>query len=253
VVQLTDLPGPLVNNASADGTAGGDPVSAADSASVDLAGITLAKTADVATAAAGDTVTYTYLVGNTGNTAVTGLTVTDDVCAPVVLDSGDANSDGILDVTETWSHSCAYVVQLTDLPGPLVNNASADGTADGNPVSAADSASVELTAPLPSGEPSVRLAVGGALEWTDVAGATNYHLYRGDLQTLRESNVYTQDDASVEAERSCWLAETFHDDGYTPEPGSTVFYLVTSDQGSVEGDLGLDSSGVTRPNDNPCR
>jgi hypothetical protein len=39
---------------------------------------------------------------------------------------------------------------------------------------------------------------------------------------------------------------------YMPPLGEAVFYLVSSDNGMVEGSLGRNSAGVERTNDNPC-
>jgi hypothetical protein len=95
---------------------------------------------------------------------------------------------------------------------------------------------------------------GGSLTWTVVPGATSYHLYRGDLATLRARGAYTQDTATVpNANRFCWLTEVRLDDPFEPAVGETVFFLVTPDTGLAEGSLGRDSNGVERPNEHPCR
>jgi hypothetical protein len=65
----------------------------------------LRKTAQV-------TIVYTFLEDNTGNDPLTGVSVTDDHCtgtnAPAYV-SGDTNSDGILDTTETWKYQCTVL------------------------------------------------------------------------------------------------------------------------------------------------
>ncbi|UWQ93699.1 hypothetical protein K3727_21740 (plasmid) [Rhodobacteraceae bacterium M382] len=67
------------------------------------------------TVVAGDTVTWTYLVENTGTTALTNVVLTDDAGTPTdpsddfdpVFVSGDANNDGVLDTNETWLFSAS--------------------------------------------------------------------------------------------------------------------------------------------------
>ena len=58
---------------------------------------------------AGEVLTYTLTVSNTGNVTLTGLTVTDPDAdaASIVYVSGDADSDGQLDVGETWTFTAA--------------------------------------------------------------------------------------------------------------------------------------------------
>lgn len=69
----------------------------------------------------GQTVTYTYLVGNLGFTAATGVTVLDDVCGAPSYVSGDTDLDGELDIDEVWSYTCNHTVTDAE-PNPLVNN-----------------------------------------------------------------------------------------------------------------------------------
>ncbi len=90
--------------------------------------------------------------------------------------------------------------------------------------------------------------------WDSMAGATGYHIYRGDLAVLRSTGVYTQVPGSTPlAQRFCWMSGTDYDDGFAPAPSEIVFYLVSMDDGTHEGELGVDSTGNVIPNDNPCR
>jgi len=68
----------------------------------------------------GQTVTYTYTVGNLGFTAATGVTVLDDVCGAPAYVSGDMDLDGELDIDEVWTYTCNCTVTGT-APNPLVN------------------------------------------------------------------------------------------------------------------------------------
>ena len=53
--------------------------------------------------AAGSTVTWTYNVTNTGNVALSGVTVRDsDPAVHPAVPSGDTNGDGLLELGETW-------------------------------------------------------------------------------------------------------------------------------------------------------
>ena len=87
---------------------------------------------------AGDTINYTYTVTNTGNAAIAGVVVTDDNLTPGVpgddfnpaFSGGDADSDGLLDVGETWTYTAAHTVTQAELDSgaALVNMATATGT-----------------------------------------------------------------------------------------------------------------------------
>src|SRR5205085_4033470 len=84
--------------------------------------MTVTKTPSTPTvAAAGDLITYTVAVVNDGNVTLSGVVVSDPLCA-LVLGSGDANLNGSLDVGETWSYSCVYEVTQADIDaGSIVN------------------------------------------------------------------------------------------------------------------------------------
>jgi hypothetical protein len=93
-------------------------------------------------------------------------------------------------------------------------------------------------------------------QWQDeIAVYVHYNLYRGDLEELKATGVYTQNlDAVPDAERFCQVGPIpIVLDGFTPDSGEIVFYLVTgSPDGIAESSLGGDSSGAVRPNANPC-
>ena len=58
---------------------------------------------------AGSTVTFTYIVKNTGDTALKNVLLTDDRIADVKYVSGDSNANGLLDTTETWTYTAKEV------------------------------------------------------------------------------------------------------------------------------------------------
>src|SRR5439155_325785 len=53
---------------------------------------------------AGDTVTWTYIVTNPGNEPLKNVSVVDDHIGTLSAHTGDANSNGLLDVGETWNY-----------------------------------------------------------------------------------------------------------------------------------------------------
>ena len=85
-------------------------------------------------------------------------------------------------------------------------------------------------------------------------GTGGVNVYRGDLETLRSTGVYTQDPGIVpSADRFCQIALSSLDDHFLPIRGQVVFYLTSSGQGSAESSLGYDSAGVERRNTRPCQ
>ncbi len=109
----------VVNTASASGTGPGGPVTGSDDSQNTIPadpGITIVKTAVLneingdtgdGLAEIGDTITYTYLVSNTGNVPLSGITINDTHepggTGQVILSSATATStaDGPYDETET--------------------------------------------------------------------------------------------------------------------------------------------------------
>ena len=65
----------------------------------------------------GSTVTFTYVVTNTGNVPLSSVTVTDDNGSAANLADdfnatfvgGDTNADGLLDTTETWTFTATRI------------------------------------------------------------------------------------------------------------------------------------------------
>lgn len=107
------LPGPDVvpNTASAtmtDAISGGavDPKQASAEVRVIHPAVMITPTPSTAVIQPGEMVAYTYTVTNTGDIGVTDVTPTAANCEPLVYQSGDANGDAILNVTETWTYAC---------------------------------------------------------------------------------------------------------------------------------------------------
>jgi uncharacterized repeat protein (TIGR01451 family) len=103
---------------------------------VSRAELTVSMSADPLSVQVGQIIDYTYtLTTGGGNVRLNNVSVTDNLCDPVVYQDGDTNSDGYLDWSgsgsgaEIWVYQCSYTVESTDLVGPLVNTATARGVA----------------------------------------------------------------------------------------------------------------------------
>jgi L-ascorbate metabolism protein UlaG (beta-lactamase superfamily) len=78
---------------------------------------------------AGDIINYTYTVANTGNSTLTGVTLTDDQdLVPVRQADTFGDNDDLLEFGETWRYTVSYTVVGADLAEglDLVNVATAD-------------------------------------------------------------------------------------------------------------------------------
>jgi hypothetical protein len=92
------------------------------------------------------------------------------------------------------------------------------------------------------------------LTWIVEPTYNGYHLYRGDLDILRNFGSYTQASANSNVEQFCGLApiEVPFVDNYVPVRRDEIFYLVTQDGLVSEGTLGIDGTGAVRFNGNSC-
>lgn len=88
-------------------------------------------------------VTYTYTVTNLGIVAMSNVTLAGDTCSPIVRVSGDTDGDNMLDVTETWTHTCT-----TNLTATHTNTVIATGQANGFTAKHTAQATVIVGAPL---------------------------------------------------------------------------------------------------------
>ena len=103
--------------------------------------LSISKSADLTSAAVGDTITYTYTVSNSDNVTIENISLLDDKIGPIDLGGQTSLSAG-----ENIKATATYTVVLADLPGPLVNTAIISGTdPNGNPVTTSVAASVDLT------------------------------------------------------------------------------------------------------------
>ncbi len=104
--------------------------------------LTINVTADKTSASQGDTITYTYTVYNGTSDNITNIAISDSkfgtISLPVTMLASTEN------VTATY----AYAVLTSDLPGPIVNKATVQGTnsTSENLTATSDPVSVALTA-----------------------------------------------------------------------------------------------------------
>jgi uncharacterized repeat protein (TIGR01451 family) len=84
--------------------------------------ISVDKRANVDTANVGETITYTYVVTNTGSAPLTDINASDDRLGAISLGTTSLASG------ETTTGIGTYVVQESDLPGPLTNMVIVTGT-----------------------------------------------------------------------------------------------------------------------------
>ena len=80
----------------------------------------------------GDVVTYTFTVTNPGNVSLHNVSVTDGHVglSAIALQSGDLNTNSILEVNESWIYTATYTVNQNDIDtGSITNQASVSGTA----------------------------------------------------------------------------------------------------------------------------
>jgi len=145
-VIIDDFPEPIINTAMASGT---DPLGNTinDNATTEvtlnayLASIKVTKDATPNPASPHEIITYTYVITNTGNVTIDNLALEDDM-----LGSIDLNTSTSLDPGESIAATATYPVTIDDLPGPIVNIATARGNDPlNNVVTDNASASVSLT------------------------------------------------------------------------------------------------------------
>jgi hypothetical protein len=90
-----------------------------------------------------DVVDYMFRVTNPFGIPITNVVLTDDLCGPVEFQSGDVNTNDILELDEAWIYTCSRTYEW-DTPQDFINTAMVSGQdLIGNPVSAVDTAVVK--------------------------------------------------------------------------------------------------------------
>jgi uncharacterized repeat protein (TIGR01451 family) len=180
--------------------------------------------------ASGQVIGYTVTVQNTGNQALTGVSIVSDTVttgagtAPLtpVYSSGDANSNAILDVGEIWLFTANYTVTQADINAPGgVTNAVTVTTTQTGPQSA-----TSPTTPITRSPNLTVLKVGTPAGPVSAGQVITY--------TFRVTNTGNVTISNVQ------IADTFGGYGTPPVPGSET---LTTDAAPVG-----DSSDATPNN-----
>jgi uncharacterized repeat protein (TIGR01451 family) len=142
-------------------------------------GIELTKSADpvlVRGDPPGQTVTYTGVIDNTGNTPLVLSSGGDDICdSPIVMIGGDDDGDNRLDVDELWTFECTTTYQepVTDEEIIVPNTASVTAVDPaGTTLSDSDAEEIEVLTPAITLEKTVdqaTVAPGTQVEYTFTA------------------------------------------------------------------------------------
>ncbi len=175
---------------------------ASDDAVVDMVnpGINIVKTAGTAADGAtyyinapGASVTYYYTVTNTGDVPLINVKtrVTDDKCSPVAYVSGDANSNNILETTETWRFTCTanITADTTNTATTIGTPATSGGAAlPGIPdVSDTDQAVVDMV------NPKIAIAKTPDLQYVGAGTVVTFTIYVTNTGDVRLNNVSVSD------------------------------------------------------------
>jgi uncharacterized repeat protein (TIGR01451 family) len=92
----------------------------------------------------GDTLNYTYTLVNSGDVPLSSITLQDDITGTPTFKSGDANSNSVLEVGETWIYTASYFVKNEE-SGALTNSVTASGsTKSGKKATASNLSTVNI-------------------------------------------------------------------------------------------------------------
>ena len=121
---------PIVNSATADTDQTG-PASASATTTISQGpALEVAKSSTTTSiTVAGQAVPYTFILTNTGNVSLTGITVSDPACdAAPGYASGDTNTDDSLQTSEIWTYTCDRTMTQAQINagGDLSNTVTAD-------------------------------------------------------------------------------------------------------------------------------
>jgi uncharacterized repeat protein (TIGR01451 family) len=119
----------------------------------------LSVSADRASAAIGETITYNYVVTNTGGTPLNNIMVVDDRLGGIPLTATSLNPG------QTASGLGTLTVQEAHLPGPLTNSVVASAIApDGSQISDQGTTSVDLIPPVTCADITPEIALSGTIQ-----------------------------------------------------------------------------------------
>ncbi|WP_106816292.1 DUF7507 domain-containing protein [Microbacterium timonense] len=223
--------GILTNTATAGGTPPGDaePItSEPSSATVGITqspALTVEKTVDVDAAEVGQTVTYSFLVSNTGNVTITDLVVNDtEFSGSGELSAITCPADSVLAPGDDVTCTATYTVTQADIDaGEVTNTATVTGTPPaGDPITSVPSTSTFSTDPLPS------LTVTKTADVDEITAAGQIVTY--SFQVRNTGNVTITDPTVTEGEftgRGELSAVTCPDGASVLDPGETVTCTAT--------------------------
>ncbi|MFV0307098.1 MAG: hypothetical protein ACK5OX_05080, partial [Desertimonas sp.] len=104
----------------------------------------------------GDTITYMFVVSNTGNMDLHEVELADPLCTPTLV-FGDLNGNSTLETNEQWTYTCDYVTTDADLAAGEVVNPVRVTAEDDDPETEDVSDEDEVTDPV-IGSPALDLA-----------------------------------------------------------------------------------------------
>lgn len=133
-------------------------------------------------------VQYTYTLRNVGTVPVTNITMVGDTCSPIILVSGDTNSNANLEVDETWTYRCSTTLAKTH-----TNTVVATGWANG--LSAVDIANATVVVGAPVVPPLIHVTkIPSPLTLSAGGGLVTYTKIVTNPGTVALSNVRVTDD-----------------------------------------------------------
>ena len=153
-VEESDICSCIVNSATVNAS---DPCSNVSNSSVGVLveiiyepGINLEKISDKSgeEVDAGDTITYTYFVANTGDVNLSNVSIEDDMIKYIRYISGNDNGDYLLNPGEVWIYEGSYLVDQNDLCHSIVNYAIANAI-DPCKINQSDNATVKVETVCP--------------------------------------------------------------------------------------------------------
>ena len=153
-VQESDICSCIVNNATVNASGPCSNVSnSSGGVIVEIiyeSGIDLEKISDKSgeEVDAGDTITYTYFVTNTGDVNLSNVSIEDDMIRYVSYISGNDNGDYLLNPGEVWIYEGSYLVDQNDLCHSIVNYAVANAI-DPCKINQSDNATVKVDTVCP--------------------------------------------------------------------------------------------------------
>lgn len=163
-------------------------------------------------------VTYTYTLTNIGTVPVTNITMVGDSCVPIVLVSGDVDSDNQLDLNETWVYNCSTTLSETH-----TNTIVATGWANG--LTATDIASATVVVGAPVVPPLIHITkIPSTLTLLAVGGSVTYTNKVSNPGTVALSNVRVSDDKCANVS---FISGDSNNDSKL-DPSETWTYVCTS-------------------------